>query len=528
MVSVRGKEIILRSASLNRQIIPRLTTAHNYGWRSVGVYRFLCSLQSQEAVVWEWDWGALAHAPFLPRIVTRRLVLARARWLLGKHELERLGNRTGRALFEAVQDWRAERRLPRWVVLADADNTLVVDLDNILSLESFAHLVKERDEAVLLELFPAPDQLCARDPDGRFVHELVVPFVRTANAPARIATRSADHVLFPRPDRSYPPGSEWLYIKLYSGTATADQVLRDVIGPCVREAINAGVADRWFFIRYSDPASHLRLRLHGDAETLQRAVWPALKAAIGPWLDDGRIWRVELDTYEREVERYGGAEGTMLAERLFHADSEAVLEIVELLDPRDGGLDERWRLTLCGMDRLLDDLGIDLGARASMLSKERNAFGREFRSDRVLDRQIGQKLRQERSNLSALLGHVGKSEDNPLGPGLEILGQRSERLRPIVAELKALEAAGRLSGSLHEIAMSYVHSTRTGSFAPCSASRSWCCTTFSPGTTNQRWPGRTDIIRSLSLTAVQRGREEVNMPTRVFPDNIPFERSACP
>jgi thiopeptide-type bacteriocin biosynthesis protein len=233
--------------------------------------------------------------------------------------------------------------------------------------------------------------------------------------------------------------------------------LREVIGPCVREAISAGAADRWFFIRYSDPAPHLRLRLHGDAETLQRAVWPALQKAIGPWLDEGRIWRVVLDTYEREVERYGGAEGIVLAERLFHADSEAVLEIVELLDPGDAGLDERWRLTLCGMDRLLDDLGIELGARRSMLSEARAAFGKEFRSDRALDRQIGEKFRKERPNLSDLLDPVRKGEDSPLGPGLEILGQRSERLRPIVADLKSCEAACRLSGTRHEIAMSYLH-----------------------------------------------------------------------
>ena len=46
-------------------------------------------------------------------------------------------------------------------------------------------------------------------------------------------------------------------------------------------------------------------------------------------LEDGQLWRLQLDTYEREVERYGGPEGMVLAERLFQADSEAVLEIVE-------------------------------------------------------------------------------------------------------------------------------------------------------------------------------------------------------
>src|SRR6202030_2223556 len=35
--------------------------------------------------------------------------------------------------------------------------------------------------------------------------------------------------------RTFPPGSEWLFAKLYTGTATADRVLRDVLAPLVRE-----------------------------------------------------------------------------------------------------------------------------------------------------------------------------------------------------------------------------------------------------------------------------------------------------
>src|SRR5216683_1457329 len=47
LVSVVGERIRLRSARLGREIIPRLTNAHNFGLRSLGMYRFLCSLQQQ-------------------------------------------------------------------------------------------------------------------------------------------------------------------------------------------------------------------------------------------------------------------------------------------------------------------------------------------------------------------------------------------------------------------------------------------------------------------------------------------------
>src|SRR5262249_37635552 len=151
---------------------------------------------------------------------------------------------------------------------------------------------------------------------------------------------------------SFPPGSEWLYVKLYTGPAILDQVLRDVVGPLVETVLRAGAVDRWFFIRYGDPDWHLRLRFHGEPARLHPAVLPALQAAAAPLLAGGRAWRLQLDTYEREVERYGGPEGIVLAERLFHADSEAILALAGLL-AEDARGDLRWRLALVGMHLLL-------------------------------------------------------------------------------------------------------------------------------------------------------------------------------
>jgi thiopeptide-type bacteriocin biosynthesis protein len=347
------------------------------------------------------------------------------------------------------------------MVLADGDNTLPVDLDNALSVEAFVQAVKDRDEAALEELFPAPDQLCAAGPEGRFVHELVIPFVQTGD-PLRNAAEPTSDRSRPSPPsvrrirRTLPPGSEWLFVKLYTGSATADQVLREVIGPVVRQSIAVGTADRWFFIRYRDPEPHLRVRVHGIPEVLQAVVCPALLAAGARPFDDGRVWRVVVDTYEREVERYGGPDGILLAERLFHADSEAVLEIMELLDSGDAGLDERWRLALYGMDRLLADLEFATETRIAMVTDVRNSLAQELRCNREVDHQLGRRFRKERPSLVDILA-ADVSGSNPLEPGLEVLRQRSLHLQPIVAELKAYEAAGRLTMSRRQIAMSYLH-----------------------------------------------------------------------
>jgi class I lanthipeptide synthase len=454
-VSVEGDRIVLRSASLGREIIPRLSNAHNYAWKSLGVYKFLCALQHQGvAGGLMWDWGPLESAEFLPRVTSGRLVLSRARWLVSSTELKALAAARGIELFRAVQKLRDERGLPRYVALRDADNELPVDLENILSIEALVDVLKNRGQATLVEIFPACDELCARGPEGRFVHELVVPLVRRAASEAkqtnlpdtesgwdraqrapRNATPGATTCSSSAPAtrtvatarRRFGPGSEWLYVKIYTGAAMADRLLRDELRAVVDWAVRSGACDRWFFIRYADPDHHLRVRLHGDPARLCSEIVPRLEKVLAGPLDAGWVSRVQYDTYDRETERYGGDEGVLLAEELFDADSEAALAIVASCSG-DEGLDARWRLALRGIDQLLDDLGFDLSRKAGVVRLARENFSREFGVGADFKNQAGQKYRRERASLEALLNRACDHE-SLLGPGLAALAQRSSRLR---------------------------------------------------------------------------------------------------
>ena len=87
---------MLRSARLGKEVIPRLTSAHNFWRGSLGVYRFLCILQSQGVLGgMSWSWGPLESAPFLPRVTCGRLVLARASWWMTQDEIKTLAEAKG-------------------------------------------------------------------------------------------------------------------------------------------------------------------------------------------------------------------------------------------------------------------------------------------------------------------------------------------------------------------------------------------------------------------------------------------------
>jgi thiopeptide-type bacteriocin biosynthesis protein len=441
LVSVENGRILLHSRRLGR-VEPRLTSAHNFGSRGVSAYRFLSALQSQDVMAEPGFWGPLSSAPRLPRVRYGRVVLAGARW---RFDADTLGS--GRE-YAAVQDWRRQWHLPRFVALDEFGGQLPVDLDNALAVESLADLIRSRGSADLVEFFPPPGELCVEGPEGAFAHELIVPFVRAR--PSR--TRAPASVSATRVRRRFAPGSEWLYARLYTGETLADAVLTKTLAPLVQTLGDDGLADRWFFLRYADPEFHLRVRFRGEPDALRDLVGRAGQELI----DSGLVWRIEFATYQREVERYGGPAAIELAEEAFHADSDAVIAMLPLLEPGDEGLEERWQLGLVGVDRLLADLGLDRSQRLALVRAQCDALARRINPDRTGRRRIGERFRRERQSLERLF-NACPGDGHPLEPGLDLLSERSSRLAPVAAALSQLERESRLTAPLAAIAGSLLH-----------------------------------------------------------------------
>jgi hypothetical protein len=189
--------------------------------------------------------------------------------------------------------------------------------------------------------------------------------------------------------------------RLFTGVASSDRVLREVVAPLV-----AG-AGEWSYLRATDPAPHVRLVLRGDPGAL-----PARLLR----LDDPRVWRVTTESYLPD-----GTESLLPA---CHADSVAVLTAVAH-DPSD--LDARWRFALAGLDRLLADAGLDLPERRETVRRWRDAASEPLLSTAPLARRrAGNLFRRERDRLDLSGGRYAG-----------VLEQRSAWLRPLLAEVPA-------------------------------------------------------------------------------------------
>jgi thiopeptide-type bacteriocin biosynthesis protein len=172
-------------------------------------------------------------------------------------------------------------------------------------------------------------------------------------------------------------------------------------------------------------------------------------------LASGKIWKLQFDTYEREVERYGGMEATEIAEEIFFADSEAVLAILRATDG-DEGMDGRWRIAALGVDRLLGDCGLDASTKRAAMQRLRDAYHREFQVGLATKKLLSDRFRKDRRALETLLADVPEragEEDT----ARQLLAVRSTRITEAVRKLRNLDQNGRLSVPIPELADSYVH-----------------------------------------------------------------------
>uniref|UniRef100_UPI003F496134 lantibiotic dehydratase n=1 Tax=Nonomuraea bangladeshensis TaxID=404385 RepID=UPI003F496134 len=328
LVGADGHRLFLVSARHDRELVAVSPHMLDTARLSANAARLIQEISdSGQRHLHAWSWGATEALPWLPRVRYGRTVLAPARWRPDAPMRDRdLGDQEWSAALDA---WRARWQVPDGVQVMSGDHRVKLDLTVPMHRRLLRHELARRPDALVCELPGTAEETGWL---GGYANELVVPLTLvTADArPSRHVPRGR----MPRP--RHLPGGEWLYAKLYSGHARHDELVGRHLPGLIEEL--PGSVDRWFFIRYQDPDPHLRLRFHGDPVEVNAALLPALRDWAETLCREGLASRLSLDTYEPEVARYGGAEILEAAERVFAADSVAVMAQLRLSE-RGLGID---------------------------------------------------------------------------------------------------------------------------------------------------------------------------------------------
>lgn len=310
-----GKRILVRSMHLLNP------------YTAPDVCRFLQEV-SEDGVskLTPFDWGVARSLPYLPRVAYGNIVLSLARWTLcaelvteSKFDSWKIG----------FAKWRNDWSVPRYVVLMDeGDMYIPLDLErtsHLRLLHRHANSQRGGQKSVILQ--ENIESFCAADRLGRkYAAEFLIPLRAVHPRPERPCVDENISII-DRADISKPPASEWLYFKLYGDEDYQDDLLLDF-----KQAAQEGIEEagcKWFFVRYSDPVPHIRLRVYGEPDLLTKEIFHRMASWARNCFSAGLVSKVMLDTYDREVRRYGGAGILHLCEELFHVDSTIVTHIIE-------------------------------------------------------------------------------------------------------------------------------------------------------------------------------------------------------
>ncbi|MGB8698555.1 MAG: lantibiotic dehydratase, partial [Thermosynechococcaceae cyanobacterium] len=416
VVGVRNNRFYVRWPTRNVHVV--VSAGHMLNnMQAPVVCRFLSDISRDGlAQLSAFDWGPATGFPFLPRVQVGRIVLQTAQWCIDTSIREReLPTHSQEIFREALNSYRERWQVPQYVYLSFGDNRLLLNLEDARQVEELQIEVRSLQEGrqiVLQEVLPGLNQIWTQGPGGHFVTEFVVPLALRNRLPQSNwelespgmklgqNTSTPENACSPilQAERLKPLGSDWLYIKLYCGHDIEEDLISGPIRLFCEEIVLSGLAEDWFFIRYSDPDPHIRLRFRGESKVLIEKLMPDLCAWATELMTSGLCSKFSFDTYEREIERYGGIPGMQVAERLFATDSKTVARLLNIV--RQGSLPfDLTGLAVLSVDTLLEGLGLDEETRL-----------RWYRYHSTTSKEGGEDYRQRKNTLRILL----KDPDNLL------------------------------------------------------------------------------------------------------------------
>ncbi len=307
-VKFNGSRFILISKKLQKEIIPRLTSAINYKLSKSNAYHFLCDLQYQnkELIPTNFDMNSYANVgvPYIPRIYLKDDILLRPAQLL------LVNNNLNLEDFKVyVSKLIKLYSFPNKICVSDKKGTITMDFENE---EAFSVLHKK---ILKLHSFYISESLYSsftpqvKQGTEHFAHELYSCIKNVDFEPPKPLSNST--INFNKEHQNTPILSEWLYLELYCNTYGENEIINTIM------EFMPSTIELFFFVRYNYPKNHLRVRF----KTQSIEAKSIILTKIEDLKRNNLVLEYLIKPYNQELGRYGGERLMILSEKIFHLDS---------------------------------------------------------------------------------------------------------------------------------------------------------------------------------------------------------------
>ena len=398
VVSVVNDELVLESVSLQKVVLPRLSSAYNYAHNHLSIFKFLCDLQYQgiqNNLSFDLEYY-FPNLKFYPRVSIGNVILSAAKWYLTTNDIDYLNKATEKDGFEKMQEIKQRVQLPDLICLTRADQQLVFNLTQKEEVLVLLNCIAGTEQVKLQEYFlPKHVQPTVAIAGKPMINQFITFLYQTDNVyPAKIF--DLQPALSKKIKREFVPGSEWLYFKIYCSPQVTDHLLSDQILPLMTTLEKREISS-WFFIRYLESGYHIRLRLKVNPTDIGR-VMVKLKDGLAISLQSNQIKQLQADTYVREIERYG-ADIIQLIEDFFSASSKLVIHFIKART----SIYSSHSLAIIDIDRLMGLFMPSVTDQISFLQLVSDSFYQEFSGNKALKIDLDLKYRELKTEIQLLL-----------------------------------------------------------------------------------------------------------------------------
>jgi len=396
LLYVRNGELFLESKIHGKRVIPRLATAYNPGHTGLDIFRLLCDMQHQGFhsslnFSLETLFPGLSH---YPRVVCNDVIICPATWRLDDKQLAPLITTEKGEEISAIRSLVKQLSLPRYISIGSSDQQLIFDLADEAEALFFLDNLQGKKRVTITEYFlPGRSVKSAGKPmAGQFA-----AFLYHRENVYRPAVKTTINKF--KATRNFRPGSDWLYVKLFCTPESADGILTEVIAPVI--AKHRKKIDCWFFIRYFENGHHLRLRIR-SAKTNPGLLINDLNKALEKSGKYHVVKNFQIDTYRREMERYG-PNLIEYVEHCFCAGSHLIVNYLQQQSIADI-LPSELLFGLFIAHRLASRFETDKSALADFYKQTANRFLKGFNADKQLKMDLDTKYRARSKEVEQILG----------------------------------------------------------------------------------------------------------------------------
>lgn len=391
-IAIDNNKIILYSKKLNKQVLPRLGCAQNTELLTSPIYKFLGAI-SDDYYINTWNWGFLSDRPYLPRVEFGKFILSKEKWLLHYKNIFNTNIKDIIVLNEYIQN----NGISRYVTMSlGGDNLLPLDLHNTECLKILFKELKTKSNVVLEEdLYSQIEEVDTvfSNKNEKTTNEICIPIninrgvnikrssinLNKINSQINLTNTLSEVKSF--------PFDKVLYVKIYPKSGIdVDNIFTNKLLLLISALKKDNLFHVFFFIRYIDPAYHFRLRFFTDKSNFNKII-DELNIMFNDEIKTLLIDKIQIDTYEREISRYGGTLGLEISEKIFYYDSLCVLQILSWIKHKEEHRN-LWLIAIVGVHCLLNDFSIKTENRLIILKELRNFYFSAIMNTKEVNKNI--------------------------------------------------------------------------------------------------------------------------------------------